>query len=200
MANTESGRRPLYGLARVITCLCVLAFVGSMVQVCAQDPDRRVEAIRTLYRQVNEQIVASEKETPYSSIFCDELVLNKNENTWPVVGIFTSVIKAHYTFSHEEGEPYPNRLLRISVSTKRSNRKEYAEYLFNPAGQLVFCFEKNDEDPAVELRYYFANGLAIRITRDQKSIPVSAAPEMNAAREVIKEGLRLKSIFRLGQS
>jgi hypothetical protein len=183
----------------MIIAFCLLTFLGTVAQVCAQGIDKRIEDIRRLYKQVNEQITASAKETPFSSIFCDELVLNRNENTWPVVGIFKSVVKSYYTFSHEEGEPYPNKLLQVTVSTKRSNRKEYAEYLFNSSGQLVFCFVKNDEEPAIESRYYFANGRAIRITRDQKTVQISGA-ELKEAQDAMKEGLKLKRIFTLGQS
>ena len=203
MESRHSSKRPpqsaAAGLLRVITGLCVLAFFGSVAPVPAQDSDRRIEEIRRRYKQVNEQITASAKEAPYSSIFCDELVLNMNENTWPVVGIFKSVVKSYYTFSHEEGEPYPNRLLQITVSTRRSDRREYAEYLFNAAGQLVFCFEKNDGGPTVELRYYFANGRAIRITKDQKTVQITST-ELKGAQDAIKEGLRLRRIFVLGQS
>jgi hypothetical protein len=205
MESTHSGNRTRRSsaagaLAKLFTCFCALAFLGSIAQVRAQESDKRIEEIKRLYKQINQQITASEREKPYSAIFCDELVLNRNENPWPAVGIYRSVIQAYYTFLHEEGEPYPNRLLQITVSTKRSDRGEYAEYLFNPAGQLVFCFEKKGVDPTVELRYYFANGRAIRITRDQKSIAVSAGAESRAAREVMKEGLKLKRIFTLGRT
>jgi hypothetical protein len=205
METTHSGDSKSHGSAparrlwTVITICCVLTFVGNVAVVRAQESDKRIEETRRLYKQVNEQIATSEKEKPYSGIFCDELVLNRNDNPWPAVGIYKSVVKAFYTFSHEEGEPYPNRLLQITVSTKRSARSEYAEYLFNPAGQLVFCFEKNDGDPTAELRYYFANGRAIRITRDQKTIQLSNA-ELRAAQDAMKEGLKFKRIFLLGQS
>ena len=204
MESTHSGNGPggLAGTCRswtAITCLCVLTILGNAAQVCAQGSDKRIEEIRRLYKQVNEQIAASEKEKPYSAIFCDELILNVNENPWPAVGIYRSVIKSYYTFSHQEGEPYPNRLLQITVSTKRSDRNEYSEYLFSRAGQLVFCFERNVGDPTVELRYYFANGRAIRITRDQNTVEISTI-ELKGAQEAIKEGLKLKRIFTLGQT
>lgn len=197
MESTHSSSASSRRLAKVITSFCLLALLGTVAQISAQDADTRIESISRLYKQVHEQITASEKEKPYSAIFRDELVLNKNDNTWPVVGIYQSVIQSFYTFAEEE--PYPNRLLQITVSTKRSDRREYAEYLFNPAGQLVFCFEKNSGEPTVEVRYYFANGRAIRITKDQKTLQISSE-QLKAAQDSMKEGLKLKRLFTLGQS
>jgi hypothetical protein len=180
----------------VPSCLWVL--LGNVIQGQAQRPDNNIEEIRRLYKEVNQQIAAAENEKPYSTIFCDELTRNVNENPWPAIGIFKSVAKAYYTFSRREGEPYPNKLLQISVTTQRSDRQEYAEYLFNSAGQLVFCFERQGEDPAVETRYYFANNRPISFTRDQKTLRAPTGNDLKAARQAMAEGLRLKGQFVLG--
>lgn len=196
------GNRNHFGLCKTLWVVLVpcglLLLPGNVVQSHAQHPDKNVDEIRRLYREVNEQIAAAEKEKPYSSIFCDELVRNVNENPWPAVGIFKSVTKAYYTFSRREGEPYPNKLLQITVTTQRSDRSEYAEYLFNSAGELVFSFEKQDGDPTVEVRHYFANGRPIRIGRNQKTLRVPNSNEVKAGRAIMTEGLRLKKMFVLG--
>lgn len=183
---------------RTTITFCLVAFLGNAISAHAQNSDKQIEEIKRLYKAVNEQIAAAEKEKPYSSIFCDELVRNVNENPWPAVGIFKSVTKAYYTFSRREGEPYPNKLLQITVTTQRSDRSEYAEYLFNSAGELVFSFEKQAGDPTVEVRHYFANGRPIRIVRDQKTLRVPNSNDLKAGRAIMTEGLRLKRMFVLG--
>lgn len=181
-----------------VTSFCLIVVLGAISHASAQQSDRRIEEIRRLYKEVTEQIATAEQEKPYSTIFCDELVRNINENPWPAIGIFKSVTKAYYTFSRREGEPYPNKLLQITVTTQRSDRQEYAEYLFNSAGQLVFSFQKQGEGPSVETRYYFGNGRPIRLSRDQKTLKIPTANDLKAAQHVMIEGLRLKGLFVLG--
>lgn len=183
---------------RIVITFCLVAFLGNAISAHAQNSDKQIEAIRRLYQAVNEQIAAAEKEKPYSSIFCDELVRNVNENPWPAVGIFKSVTKAYYTFSRREGEPYPNQLLQITVTTQRSDRSEYVEYLFNSTGQLVFCLEKADGDQGIDVRYYFADGRAIRMIKGEKTLTISSSKELKDSQKVLREGLRLKNVFMLG--
>ncbi|HXD33199.1 MAG TPA: hypothetical protein VN643_18900 [Pyrinomonadaceae bacterium] len=194
-------RHTLFGMSNVQivnTAICIILGFGAISHAGAQQADKRIDEIRRLYKEVTEQISTAEKEKPYSTIFCDELVRNVNENPWPAVGIFKSVTKAHYTFSRREGEPYPNKLLQITVATQRSDRHEYAEYLFNASGQLVFALEKPDDDPNNESRYYFANGRPIRIIRDQKILKVPNGADLKSAQEALAEGLRLRRLFVLG--
>jgi hypothetical protein len=121
--------------------ICLL----SAFQVSAQPDDKRIEAIKRISRQVNEQIAESERVEEGTGVYCNELVVNKRDKPWPAVGIYHRVIRFYYTFGDREKNPYPDRLLKITVTTKRSDKHEYAEYLFNPAGQLIFYYEKDGE-------------------------------------------------------
>ena len=140
----------------------VLFLLASSLQIAAQQDDKRIEAIRRLSMQVNEQIEESERVEEGTGIYCNELIVNKGDKSWPAVGIYRTVIKFYYTFGDREKNPYPNRLLKITVTTNRSDRQEYAEYLFNPAGQLIFHYEKGSDKTDSERRYYFASERLIR--------------------------------------
>lgn len=81
--------------------------------------------------------------------------VNKNNGSYPAVGIFQSVVKFYFTYGNREKNPYPNRLLKIEIETKRSSSVEKYEYLFNENEQLIFYFESKirDEEKA-EKRVY----------------------------------------------
>lgn len=175
--------------------LLVIIFGGSGSQVCAQQDGKRIEEIRRLYDQVNAQIVESESVEEGTGIYCNELVVNKGDKSWPAVGIYRMVYKFYYTFGDREKDPYPNRLLKITVMTNRSDRHEYAEYLFNPVGQLIFYFEKDDEGAPAERRYYFAANRLIRRMRGQRILDISSREALEAARGTLNEKQKLIEVF-----
>lgn len=175
--------------------LFLVIFVGSVLQVCAQQDDKRIEEIRRLSRQVNEQIAESESSVESTGVYCNELVVNKGDKSWPAVGIYRMVFKFYYTFGDREKDPYPNRLLKITVMTDRSTRHEYAEYLFNPAGQLIFYFEKDDESSLAERRYYFASERLIRRMTGQRVVDINSREAVEAAKGALNEKKKLREIF-----
>ena len=124
--------------------------------------DRRIEAINTLRAKIDQDIAASEAEPEYSNIYLTELAVNKNNGSYPAVGVYRPVAKFYYTYGDREKEPYPNRLLKIVVTVAGSDRQEYSEFVFNESEQRVFYLDKKD---AVERRVYFAAGRAIRFSR-----------------------------------
>ncbi len=175
--------------------LLLLILLGSVLSVHAQEGDQRIEAIRRLDRQVNEQIAESERVEEGTGVYCNELVVNKGDKSWPAVGIFKTVFKFYYTFGDREKNPYPNRLLKITVTTDRSARHEYAEYLFNPAGQLIFYYEKDDEGSQAERRYYFASDRLIRRMRGPRIVDINSREALQAARVALNEKKKLVDVF-----
>jgi hypothetical protein len=176
--------------------LFLALFAGSCLQVTAQHLDKRVEEIKRLYTQVNEQIAESERVEESTGVYCNELVVNKGDKSWPAVGIYRTVVKFYYTFGDREIDPYPNRLLKITVTTKRSDRQEYAEYLFNPAGQLIFYYEKkNDEGSPAESRLYFAANRLIRRMKAQRIVDVNSLQALEDAKGALNEKTKLREIF-----
>ena len=178
------------------TLLFLVILLGSVIPVLAQGGDKRIEEIRRLDRQANEQIAESERVEEGTGLYCNELVINKGDKSWPAVGIYRTVFKFYYTFGDREKNPYPNRLLKITVTTKRSDRREYAEYLFNPAGQLIFYYEKKDDEGSpAERRYYFANERLIRRMAGQRVVPINSREALGEARVALNAKKKLMDIF-----
>lgn len=175
--------------------LFLIVFLGTSLQVCAQRDDKRIDEIRRLYEQVNAQIVESESVAEGTGVYCNELLVNKGDKSWPAVGIYRIAYKFYYTFGDREKDPYPNRLLKITVTANRSDRQESAEYLFNPTGQLVFYFEKNDENTPAERRYYFAANRLIRGMQGQRVVDRNSREALEAARAALLESKELADIF-----
>lgn len=155
--------------------------------------DRRVEAIRKLCQKIDADIARSEQEPEYSNIYLTELAVNKGNGSYPAVGIYRPVVKFYYTYGDREKEPYPNRLLKIVVAIDRSGRKEYAEYVFNEAEQLVFYFEKKDE---VERRVYFAGERLIRFEQGNRRLSLKTSSQTAIVTAVLKEKANLVAIFK----
>src|SRR5688572_30230469 len=120
--------------------LVLLLFAGGAVAQI----DRRIDAIDKLRAKIDQDIARSESEPEYSNIYLTELAVNKNNGSYPAVGLYRPVAKFYYTYGDREKEPYPNRLLKIVVAVARSDRQEYSEFVFNDAEQLVFYLDKKD--------------------------------------------------------
>lgn len=175
--------------------LSLVLLVGCGLPVGAQQDDKRIEAIRRLSIQVNEQIAESERVEESNGVYCNELIVNKGDKSWPAVGIYRTVVKFYYTFGDREKNPYPNRLLKITVTTKRSDRHEYAEYLFNPAEQLIFYYEKDGESSQSERRYYFASERLIRRMLGQRSVSTKSREAVETVARALGARNDLKQIF-----
>jgi hypothetical protein len=155
--------------------------------------DRRVEAINKLRQKIDENIARSESEPEYSNIYLAELAVNKNNGSYPAVGVYRPVVKFYYTYGDREKEPYPNRLLKIVVAVARSDRQEYSEFVFNGSEQMVFYFDKKD---GVERRVYFAAGRAIRFEQNGRVVSLQGRSPKAIVASVLKEHVKLASIFR----
>jgi hypothetical protein len=174
----------------------VLVFLaGYVFPVCAQQADSRIERIRRTTTQINDEVAESERVAEGTGVYCNELIVNKGDKSWPAVGIYRTVIDFYYTFGDREQDPYPNRLLKITVKTKRSDRNEYAEYIFNSAQQLIFYYEKEGENTRSERRYYFASERVIRGMEEQRVIRLKDREAVERVSMVLKEKNRLRAMF-----
>lgn len=171
-------------------------FIYNMLSANAQTSDKRVEEIRRIYQETNEQISAAEKDFSTSAIFLTELIVNKGGTMYPAVGIFSNTIKFYYAYGDREENPYPNRLLKITVSTNRSANREWSEYLFDRAGKLIFYYEKMGEESEAESRFYFASGKIIRIQRGQRIADINSRQELDAPKAVQAQADKLVEIFQ----
>ncbi len=155
--------------------------------------DRRVEAITKLRARIDQDITASEAEPEYSNIYLAELAVNKNNGSYPAVGIYRPVVKFYYTYGDREKEPYPNRLLKIVVAVARSDRQEYSEFVFSESEQMVFYLDKKDN---VERRLYFVGQKPIRLEENGKVLSLRVRSRAATVATVLKESANLVAIFR----
>lgn len=189
---------PLRFVNRRIACVILFLFFLLLIPSAGngQANYHGIAGIDQIVAQVNEQVAQSESQDEYSSIFRTELVINQRENPWPAVGIYQRTVRFYFTYGDREKDPYPNRLLKITVTTKRSSRHEYEEYVFNPAGQLVFSLVKDSDDTASDRKYYFVSGRLLGAWSGSKEMNVRDRATVEAARSLLKENRKLVAIFQ----
>jgi len=166
--------------------------------------ERAIEQIRRMAQELEAKIRLSEQgaeESTYAGIICNELTVNRNEHVWPAVGNYQVTYKFYYDKEQTEGHHYPDRLRKVVMKSKMSDRSYYAEYLFNEAGALVFYYTKPDEPqlggetPPAEQRLYYAGGRPIRIVKGLKTSDRLNRQELELARKILATGRRIKEFF-----
>lgn len=173
--------------------LLLIALFGALGLNISAQTDKRIEEIKKIYQDTNEKVKECEENGEYSSVFLSELVVNKNNGSYPAVGIFNSIFKFYYTYGNREKNPYPNRLMKIVIETKRSANTEKREYLFNEKEQLIFYFENLGE---VEKRLYFQNETVIKFLIGDKTQKLKDAEILKSAKSAIAEKHKLVEIFQ----
>lgn len=177
-------------LCTTLSLLLVL-FLAYGFAIAQSNP--KIEAIKKICLKIDEDVAKSEEQPEYSSIYTTELAVNKGNGSYPAVGIYTPLVHFHYTYGDREKNPYPNRLIKIVVAIDRAERREYSEYCFNEAGQLIFYLEKKD---SIERRLYFAFEKPIAFHQDNKPLSLRAPSQAAIVATVLKEKAKLVSIFR----
>ena len=180
-------------MRRIIAQAIVLAC--TVFAVHAQTVDKRVEDIRSLYTSTNSAIEVAEKEAPYSEIYVVELTVNKTGNQYPAVGTYSNITKFYYTHGDREKDPYPSRLMKINVVTKRSAMITNSEFLFDARGQLVFGFVRVDGTRQRETRMFFAAGRLIKMLDDEKDVNIRLRSVQDTAVAFKRESTRLVGLF-----
>lgn len=172
--------------------LLILIFICSLH---AQTTDKRIDDIDHLVTQTNEAVVIADKEAPYSEIYVAEVSVNKTGNQYPAVGTYSNVTRFHYTFGDREKDPYPNRLLKASVVTKRAGSITSSEFFFNPTGQLVYGFVRTDGQEQRETRFYFAAGRLIRLLDGGGEVSLRSRGVIETAAAFKRESSRITALF-----
>ena len=187
---------PLRQACSVLKSTLPLAwFLVCWVSVSSQTADKRVDDIQKRYEQTNSDIAVAEKEAPYSEIYVVELSVNKTGNSYPAVGTYSNVAKFYYTHGDREKDPYPNRLLKISVVTKRAAMITTSEFLYNAAGQLDYGLVRTDGVEQRETRLYFAAGQLIQMLDDEKEVSVRLRSVLDTSATFKRESARLVTLF-----
>jgi hypothetical protein len=160
-----------------------------------QTGDKRIDDIRSLYTTTNSDIEIAEREAPYSEIYVVELTVNKTGNQYPAIGTYSNISKFYYTYGDREKDPYPNRLLKINVSTKRAASITISEFLYDPAGQMVFGFVKTDGSEQREMRMYYSKGVLIKMLDGERDVNVRLRAVQDTAAAFKRESARLVGLF-----
>lgn len=179
---------------RIAIFLFLFLLFGGVFSAFAQKDPPEILKIRQLYRQTGERIAEAEKSFPESEVFFSEMTVNKGGTMYPAVGNFKSVFSFYYTYGDREQEPYPNRLMKVTIKTERAANEEFGEYLFDEKGNLVFYFEKINDEP--ESRFYFWGGKIIRIQRGDKLADINSRAESAAPKAVQAQAAKVVGIFR----
>lgn len=179
----------------LISLFLLLCGAGQSVfaQRSGGDDSARIERIRRTYQEIDDVIKRAEKNFPESEIFLTELAVNKGGTSYPAIGTYGQILRFYYTYGDRETDPYPNRLLKITVSTQSAARRMYAEYVFGPDGDLIFYF---GDDGETENRLYFSDKQLIRWQNDQRLENTAGGAARKLLKKVSVQKDRLVRIFR----
>jgi hypothetical protein len=136
----------------------------------------KVAEIRRLYAEVSEKLKRDAGDEP--ELYRTDLTVSANSKPWAAVGYYRRKIQFWFEITDETRT---QRLVKIHESFSVAARSFTIEYLFAPAGELVFYFIAPDDpdakeklgsepleyvnQPQIEVRCYYAGGKAIRIVK-----------------------------------
>ncbi|MEO6390364.1 MAG: hypothetical protein ABIP75_00850, partial [Pyrinomonadaceae bacterium] len=126
----------------------------------------------------------------------NELVVNQRDNPWPAVGTYRRVITFYYTYGDREKDPYPSRLLKVTVFTNRSDQQEFESYTFNRHEQLIFAQSRTDDEPPAEQTYYFAANRLIGRWNKGEKVSVNTVDANSNSASVRSTAGKLDNVFR----
>ena len=91
---------------------------------------------------------------------------------------------------------YPDQLIMVKAERKISDGTYTEEFLFSEAGDLLFYFQKADNDKTVpsERRVYFVGVRPIRIIDDGKTSDRLAIKSTGAIKDIVAESVKLKDL------
>ncbi|MBL7722715.1 MAG: hypothetical protein JNK27_01130 [Chitinophagaceae bacterium] len=176
-----------------------LFFIFPLIGLAQTESD-----IRKHYTYINKQIIESIEQGFEGPLYNNHWVTNKNNRSWPAVGIYTETTDFWYDDPPDHlpaSERNPkNVLLKINISRKSSHLITNEEYLYKD-GKLVFFYShEGEEGNEWETRIYFNNkGVAFKssvkangkelttkdfLTEEYKDFKPNAANTMAAAKKL----------------
>jgi len=184
-------------IAFPLKSLTVSAIIFCFFSTAFPQMEKRIEEIRKIYQEVNKKVAECEENGDTSTTFLTEVFVNKNNGSYPAVGIYKTTAKFYYTFGDREKNPYPDRLMKIVLATNRSAMTENYEYLFNSAGQLIFYLGKKDE---TEIRVYFETEKPFKILHGEKNVKITDKSEIERVKAILSLKQKLVGIFQSTQN
>jgi len=181
---------------QAVFALFFAVLCGTVIYAQA-DAEQKVDRIRKIYAETSAKIENVEKGTEedrLAGIAVNEMVVNSTGKSWPAVGNYKVVYRFYYDSAGEN--PYPSRLLRITVSTESAARRYVEEFGYDYSGNLNFYFERSeDDDSPLERRVYFDSGKAFRFTDDGKTRDKLTEADGIIANKILATENKLRGIF-----
>lgn len=157
-----------------IACLTLVATAGA----------QSIQEIRDMYYQTSDDIEAG-------ILYTTVVDVNSGDKPFPAVGVFGKTVTFYWT-----AEPWntpSNVLVKAVVSSSVSAVEEWAEYLYDYSGGLLFCFTSGGYDQ-VEHRFYFSEG---RLVRFMDGDEVNNSPGQSLGTDALNTGRELHQAFML---
>lgn len=186
-------------MKKQLFCVSIILLVG--LGAYAQNAEKTVEKIRTIYNDVAEKASLCEAVNDrgeFGDLVMNELAINKRNHQWRAVGIYQQTYKFFYKGGDSEEHMYPDQLVLVKASRRESDRIYREEYLFSDAGALLFYFQKAENDKLVpaERRVYFAGVRPVRIIEDGKTRDGLQIKSTGTIKDILAAGLRVKELFQ----
>jgi hypothetical protein len=162
--------------------------------------NRTVDTIRKRYSDVAEKArlaESDEEQGQYGELVMNELEINKLNHPWRAIGIHQDTYKFFYRGGDSEEHMYPDELVLVKVTRSESSRSYNEEFLYSAKGELMFYFQKaeNDEMSPAERRVYFLSSTRAIIVEDGNTRNRLTAKDAPTVKEILATSVRLKSIF-----
>ncbi len=159
-----------------------------------------VASIRDRYKSVSEKVRLCEQDDDHATggeLFVNELVVNSRDHQWRAVGIYKQTVRFFFRGGDTERSMYPDELVFIKTERRSSVRVYREEFLFSPAGDLLFFFRaaENDDDEPRETRVYFSRSRPIRIIDDSTTRDNLSVRDREKAKAVLADATNLRSVF-----
>lgn len=145
-----------------------------------------IRNIRDHYSETNEKIkYCTDGNHEKCTIYCNEVVINRHQASWRVVGTYNRTIKFWYSDDPKLQELFEKDgrdvLLKIEIDEVISRRENYIELLFRD-GALVFYYSKDISgfNDNMEERFYFSEGELIRYLENTENKTKTVLPEQTA--------------------
>jgi hypothetical protein len=146
----------------LILLLALFVHSGQAQDVAQESSSTR--STKDIYRYVKGKVYKQQ-------YYLNEFKINSGNLLWANNQVFNSTHQYYYSFL---GEATP--ILRmVTVISKVADKNYYAEFLYGNQGDLIYCYEKqNDRDSFdfEELHAYFEAGLCVNLLIDQAIIDV----------------------------
>ncbi len=157
-------------------CLCLIYGDNSAVR-----------NIRNQYNDIKKQIGSR-------FLYHDRLDVNPENSPWPSLGNYRAVYDIYYRLKEiNEEMPRDKCVLLIRVHEEAAVHEITKEYLFNPGGELIFYYTRDEK----EQRFYFSGETLIAYAADDVLYENDAAAhiDMRTVAFILKRAHTLAAFF-----